>query len=127
MQLPAAHRSLAVKSVVIKGDLSASEGLTLHGQMKGSVTLSNHTLTIGPGANIKASISAKGRGDHGRSHRQRDGWRESRDSSHGLDHWRSRGAAPRGRRSRPPSRQSRDAADRFPSQFSDLMQRSTNS
>ena len=48
-----------VKSVVIKGDLSASEDLTLYGQMEGSVTLPNHTLTIGPGANIKASISAK--------------------------------------------------------------------
>ena len=48
-----------VKSVVIKGDLSASEDLTLDGQMESSVTLPNHTLTIGPGANIKASISAK--------------------------------------------------------------------
>ena len=48
-----------VKSVVIKGDLSASEDLTLYGQMEGSVTLPDHTLTIGAAANIKASISAK--------------------------------------------------------------------
>ena len=48
-----------VKSVVIKGELSASEDLTLDGQLEGSVTLPNHTLTIGPDANIKASISAK--------------------------------------------------------------------
>jgi cytoskeletal protein CcmA (bactofilin family) len=47
------------KSVVIKGELSASEDLTLYGQMEGSVTLPDHTLTIGPAANIKASISAK--------------------------------------------------------------------
>ncbi len=47
------------KSVVIKGELSASEDLTLDGQMEGSVTLPDHTLTIGPAANIKASISAK--------------------------------------------------------------------
>ena len=47
------------KSVVINGELSASEDLTLDGQMEGSVTLPNHTLTIGPAANIKASISAK--------------------------------------------------------------------
>jgi cytoskeletal protein CcmA (bactofilin family) len=47
------------KSVVIKGELSASEDLTLDGQMEGSVTLRDHTLTIGPGAKIKASISAK--------------------------------------------------------------------
>jgi cytoskeletal protein CcmA (bactofilin family) len=47
------------KSVVIKGELSASEDLTLYGQMEGSVMLPDHTLTIGPAANIKASISAK--------------------------------------------------------------------
>ena len=46
-------------SVVIKGELSASEDLTLYGQMEGRVTLPDHTLTIGPAANIKASISAK--------------------------------------------------------------------
>ncbi len=46
-------------SVVIKGELSASEDLTLYGHMEGSVTLPDHTLTIGPDANIKASISAK--------------------------------------------------------------------
>jgi cytoskeletal protein CcmA (bactofilin family) len=47
------------KSVVIKGELSASEDLTLYGQMEGRVTLPDHTLTIGPAANIKASIAAK--------------------------------------------------------------------
>jgi cytoskeletal protein CcmA (bactofilin family) len=47
------------KSVVIKGELSASEDLTLYGQMEGRVTLPDHTLTIGPAANISASISAQ--------------------------------------------------------------------
>ncbi|MCA1561880.1 MAG: polymer-forming cytoskeletal protein [Acidobacteria bacterium] len=47
------------KSVVIKGDLSASEDLTLYGQMEGSVSLPGHTLTIGPHAEIKAAIAAK--------------------------------------------------------------------
>jgi cytoskeletal protein CcmA (bactofilin family) len=47
------------KSVVIKGDLSASEDLTLYGQMEGSITLPGHTLTIGPHADIKAAIAAK--------------------------------------------------------------------
>ena len=46
-------------SVVIKGELSASEDLTLDGQMDGSVTLPNHTLTIGPNADIRAAITAK--------------------------------------------------------------------
>ena len=43
-------------SVTIKGELSASEDLTLDGQMEGSVTLPDHTLTIGPHANITADI-----------------------------------------------------------------------
>jgi cytoskeletal protein CcmA (bactofilin family) len=46
------------KSVVIKGELSASEDLTLYGQMEGSITLPDHTLTIAPQADIKAAISA---------------------------------------------------------------------
>jgi cytoskeletal protein CcmA (bactofilin family) len=46
------------KSVVIKGELSASEDLTLYGQMEGSVTLPDHTLTIAPHADIKAAINA---------------------------------------------------------------------
>jgi cytoskeletal protein CcmA (bactofilin family) len=47
------------KSIVIKGDLSASEDLTLYGQMEGSINLPAHTLTIGPHADIKAAIAAK--------------------------------------------------------------------
>ena len=46
-------------SVVIKGELSGSEDLTLCGQMEGSVALPDHTLTIGPNARITAAISAK--------------------------------------------------------------------
>jgi len=47
-------------SVVIKGDLSASEDLTLYGKMEGSVTLhGGHTLTIGRHADIRATIDAK--------------------------------------------------------------------
>jgi cytoskeletal protein CcmA (bactofilin family) len=45
-------------SVVIKGELSASEDLTLYGQMDGAVTLPNHSL-IGPHADIRAAITAK--------------------------------------------------------------------
>ena len=46
------------KSVVIKGELSASEDLTLYGQMEGRVTLPGHTLTIAQHADIKAAITA---------------------------------------------------------------------
>jgi cytoskeletal protein CcmA (bactofilin family) len=48
------------KSIVIKGDLIASEDLTLYGKMEGSVTLhGGHTLTIGRHAEINAAIDAK--------------------------------------------------------------------
>ena len=47
------------KSLVIKGELSGSEDLTLCGHMEGSIKLSAHTLTIGSQADIKAEISAK--------------------------------------------------------------------
>jgi len=46
------------KSMTIKGELSASEDLTIDGQMDGRVTLPDHTLTIGPDADIRAQISA---------------------------------------------------------------------
>ena len=46
------------RSMTIKGELTASEDLTLHGQMDGRVTLPEHTLTIGPEADIRAEINA---------------------------------------------------------------------
>jgi len=46
-------------SMSIKGELSGSEDLTLFGQMEGSIRLPEHTLTIGPDADIRAEISAK--------------------------------------------------------------------
>ena len=48
------------KSIVIKGDLIASEDLTLYGRMEGTVTLEGgHTLTVGRFADIRAAIDAK--------------------------------------------------------------------
>jgi len=47
-------------SVVIKGELSASEDLILYGTMEGRVTLhGGHTLTIGRHADIHAALDAK--------------------------------------------------------------------
>jgi cytoskeletal protein CcmA (bactofilin family) len=46
-------------SVVIKGELSASEDQTLCGHLEGSVRLPEHTLTIGANAEVKAEIVAK--------------------------------------------------------------------
>jgi cytoskeletal protein CcmA (bactofilin family) len=46
------------KSMIIKGELSASEDLTLHGQMEGHVAVPDHTVTVGPQADIRADITA---------------------------------------------------------------------
>ena len=46
-------------SVIIKGELSGLEDFTVCGQMEGTITLPDHTLTIGPSADIKANISAR--------------------------------------------------------------------
>lgn len=47
------------KSVVIKGELSASEDLTIEGQVEGKVELKQNILTIGANGRIKASVFAK--------------------------------------------------------------------
>jgi cytoskeletal protein CcmA (bactofilin family) len=47
------------KSMVIKGELSASEDLTLYGRIEGSVALADHTLTIGPEADVRAAVTAR--------------------------------------------------------------------
>jgi cytoskeletal protein CcmA (bactofilin family) len=47
------------KSVVIKGELSGSEDLTIEGQVDGKIELRQNALTIGPNGKIKAQIFAK--------------------------------------------------------------------
>jgi len=47
------------KSVVIKGELSGSEDLTIEGQVDGKIELKEHALTIGPNGKIKAQVFAK--------------------------------------------------------------------
>ena len=47
------------KSVVIKGELSGSEDLTIEGQVEGKIELNNNVLTIGTNAKIKAQVFAK--------------------------------------------------------------------
>ena len=46
-------------SVVIKGELSGSEDLTVEGQVEGTIELRQHVLTIGPHGRIKAQVAAK--------------------------------------------------------------------
>ncbi len=47
------------KSVIIKGELSGSEDLTIEGQVDGKIELRQNVLTIGPNGKIKAQITAK--------------------------------------------------------------------
>jgi cytoskeletal protein CcmA (bactofilin family) len=47
------------KSVVIKGELSGSEDLYVDGNVEGKIELPNHSLTIGPNGQVKASVTAK--------------------------------------------------------------------
>jgi cytoskeletal protein CcmA (bactofilin family) len=47
------------KSVVIKGELSGSEDLTIEGQVEGKIELKDYVLTIGPNGKIKAHVFTK--------------------------------------------------------------------
>ena len=47
------------KSVVIKGDLSGSEDITIEGRVEGKIELRQHVLTIGPNGKIDAEVFAK--------------------------------------------------------------------
>ncbi len=47
-------------SLVIKGHLSASEDLTVHGRFEGEIEVRAHTVTVGNDAEVEAPIRAKG-------------------------------------------------------------------
>ena len=47
------------KSVLIKGELSGSEDLTIEGQVEGTIELKQHVLTIGAHGRIRAQVFAK--------------------------------------------------------------------
>ena len=47
------------KSIVINGELSGSEDLTIEGRVDGKIELRDHVLTVGPNGRIKAQVFAK--------------------------------------------------------------------
>jgi cytoskeletal protein CcmA (bactofilin family) len=47
------------KSVIIKGELSGSEDLTIEGHVEGKIDLKDNVLTIGANGKIKAEVFAK--------------------------------------------------------------------
>jgi cytoskeletal protein CcmA (bactofilin family) len=46
-------------SIVIRGEVSGGEDLTIEGQVEGKIELRQNILTIGPNAKIKAQVFAK--------------------------------------------------------------------
>ena len=47
------------RSVFVKGEVNASEDLTIDGQVEGRIDLPDHVVTVGPNATIAADITAR--------------------------------------------------------------------
>jgi cytoskeletal protein CcmA (bactofilin family) len=52
-------------SIVIRGDLTSSEDMTIAGQVEGDVAVKEHTLVIAPRARIRGNITARAVAVHG--------------------------------------------------------------
>ena len=53
------------KSIVIKGEVSGSEDLTIEGQVEGKIELRDHILSVGSSGRVQAHIVAKAIVVHG--------------------------------------------------------------
>lgn len=53
------------KSIVIKGEVSGSEDLTIEGQVEGKIELRDHVLSVGESGRVQAHIVAKAIVVHG--------------------------------------------------------------
>jgi len=47
------------EAVVIKGDISADQNLTIDGRVEGTIEVAGHDLEIGPRATVKADLTGK--------------------------------------------------------------------
>lgn len=47
------------QSVVFKGELVSSEDMSIDGRVEGTIEVRDHSLTVGPDADIRADITAK--------------------------------------------------------------------
>lgn len=63
-----AGRTQLGRSLVVKGDVSGNEDLTISGQLEGTVNIQGHCLTIGPEGKVKAEIQAARVVIHGSVH-----------------------------------------------------------
>ena len=61
-QQPLDERRLAAwigKALLVSGKIVSTENLTIDGSVEGTIELGDHSLTIGPGASIKADLVAQ--------------------------------------------------------------------
>ena len=47
------------KSLKIQGHIVSEEDLTIDGDVEGTILVGDHTLTVGPGATVKADLTAR--------------------------------------------------------------------
>ncbi len=47
------------KSVVVKGEISGAEDLYVDGEVRGSLELKEHSLTVGPNGKVDANVTAR--------------------------------------------------------------------
>jgi len=52
-------RATIGRSITIKGEVKGDEDLLIQGRVEGSVTLKQHSVTVGPEGEVKADISAR--------------------------------------------------------------------
>jgi cytoskeletal protein CcmA (bactofilin family) len=65
-QQPMKQESVTIgKSIVIKGEVSGSEDLTIEGQVEGKIELRDHILSVGASGRVQAHIVAKAIVVHG--------------------------------------------------------------
>lgn len=57
--LKASRRAVIGSSILIKGDVTGSENLTIDGRVEGRIELRGHNLTIGPQGKINADIHVR--------------------------------------------------------------------
>ena len=53
------HQTVLGQTVVLKGELSASEDLLIEGQFEGTISLEDHCLTVGGDGQVKAEVRAR--------------------------------------------------------------------
>jgi len=56
---PSGNGAIIGASIVIDGDLSGDEDLTIHGRVKGQINLPKHTLRIGGDGRVEAKVKAQ--------------------------------------------------------------------